>query len=300
MSDQIVVHAGVKGMKWGVRKDRGNEGKKAKTSKIEKLDKKFEKNSQAAKTTFALYNSAAEKTNKFDIDRINNKPEYANVDFSRDSPLRQKYYKEHQRAMLDNLHKAAKEMGTNASGTKEYGIVENPNGSWDVTVNEVKHSANVAFRVVPNYTSTGHIKSLKIEETTMSHSDISKTDILIHAGVKGMRWGVRKSRDEEKRAATFSKLKDKGGKADVHKLSDDELRSRINRMQMERKYAQLNPGALERGKQRGKALMGAATAGVAIYNLVKSPAGKAAIDVGKNLFENSAAKNLLFDIEKFI
>lgn len=141
MSEELLnaflEHQGVKGMKWGVRKDRGHEGQRAKTKKIAKLDEKFARNTSAAKTTIAIYNAAAQKSNEVDVPRINNKPQYKGADFSRDTPLRRKYYKEHQDAMLNNLETAAAEMGTNASGTARYSILERPNGGWDVYLREV-------------------------------------------------------------------------------------------------------------------------------------------------------------------
>src|SRR5215217_7425583 len=115
MPEDVLAHYGKKGMKWGVRNDNGHEGERTKTKKIEKLDQKFDRDVQSFKTTIALHNSAAEACNKNDVARINNKPEYKDADFSRPSPLRDKYTREHQQAYLDNLDKAAQAMGTNAS-----------------------------------------------------------------------------------------------------------------------------------------------------------------------------------------
>ena len=82
----LIEHHGTKGMKWGVRNDKGHEGEQAKIKKIVKLDKKFERNAQSLGTTIALHNRAAELTNKNDVDRINNKPQYKGQVFNRDSP----------------------------------------------------------------------------------------------------------------------------------------------------------------------------------------------------------------------
>lgn len=96
----FLEHHGVKGQKWGIRKDRGHEGQRAKTKKIGKLDRKFAVRAQDPSTTIKVWNGAGEEGQKH-LDRINNKSEYQNKDFSRDSPLRQKYYKEIQTSMID-------------------------------------------------------------------------------------------------------------------------------------------------------------------------------------------------------
>lgn len=271
-----IFHHGVKGQKWGVRNDKGHEGETAKTKKIGKLDAKFAKNSQSFQTTVALHNRAATLTNKNDVDRINNKPEYKNADFRRDSPLRQQYYKEHQNAFLDNLQKAADEMGTNASGTKKYGILEREDGSWDVTVDSVKHSdiehadAAKAPDVVVHYDATGHITSLAVN--TVAHGLATEDGVIFHHGVKGQKWGVRK--DEvtsrggatkgptsvvisQKKPGTFAKAK--GGKGHpIHEdalvalearqrakasttdaLSNAELKKVVERMNLEQQYSNL-------------------------------------------------------------
>ena len=71
---------------------------------------------------------------------------------------------------------------------------------------------------------------------------------LYHFGVKGMKWGIRRNRkpkitendyhDDYKRAHK---------KESVKVLSDNELRSRINRLQMESQYSKLNKENSKRG-----------------------------------------------------
>ena len=58
------------------------------------------------------------------------------------------------------------------------------------------------------------------------------TDELMHYGVPGMRWGHRKSNvhDDHSKAHSKKKIKD---------MSNDELRSRNNRLQLERQYKDL-------------------------------------------------------------
>lgn len=233
---EFIEHYGTKGMKWGVRKDRGHVGKRTKIKKIQKLDRKFAKDSQAPKTTFKIYNGAATKFNQ-DLNRLNEK--YKGNDFTKDSPKRQAYYKEAQRAMINRLEESAKALGTNASGTQRYGITEMPNGRWDVHLREVSHAAtdDVLFTLTLKIDARGFITGVTAPTLELS----SMVDEFIeHYGVKGMKWGKRKSRDSSSRTR-YSKA--------PSKLSDSELAKRITRMETEKKYNQLNRKDVSEGRK---------------------------------------------------
>jgi hypothetical protein len=173
-----LVHHGVKGMHWGVRK----EGSAGGTSrKVRKADAKFEKNANSIDIFIGVHNRAAAYANEHDIDRINNKPEYRGKDFSNPSKLREKYYAEHARAFNKALSTSAKSFGTNASGTRHYDVTVNPDGSWSVHTTEIKHSIDEVITIHPKFDSKGFIVSIPTKSS------------LAHHGVKGMHWGVRKS-----------------------------------------------------------------------------------------------------------
>ena len=73
------------------------------------------------------------------------------------------------------------------------------------------------------------------------------SDTLIHFGIKGMKWGVRRNRGADGRVKGSSGPP--RGKTAVSKMSDAELRQHINRMQLERQYNQLNPTRIDSGRR---------------------------------------------------
>lgn len=58
-------------------------------------------------------------------------------------------------------------------------------------------------------------------------------DVLEHHGIRGMKWGVRRSRKQ---------IETRAGKS-VKDMSDDELRSVVNRLNMEQQYSRLTSGS---------------------------------------------------------
>lgn len=265
----ILEHYGTKGMKWGVRNDNGHEGEKAKTKQIAKLDKKFEKNMDKYKTVAALHNRAAELANSR-VDAINNKPQYKGKDFTRDSPLRQKYYKEHQQSFLDGVTQAAKEMGTNASGTKEYSIIETGNGGWDIYLTDVKHAdgRTPEFSVDVDYDEMGHIqKVMPPKEATHTDDAVTVENFLAHYGVKGQKWGVRRRRQSQA-------SKDHATNRKLAAMSDAELQQTVNRIRMEKQYKELEKSKIKKGHDAAKTILAVGATVNAAIAFSKSPAGK--------------------------
>ena len=83
---------------------------------------------------------------------------------------------------------------------------------------------------------------------------------LEHHGVLGMKWGVRRTPAQLGRGKSSSSKKTTSddshedykkahsGKS-VKSMSDAELRSKLNRLQMERQYSQLSKSDVNRGKK---------------------------------------------------
>lgn len=104
-------------------------------------------------------------------------------------------------------------------------------------------------------------------------------DFLMHYGVKGMKWGKRKSSAGSDDNAAVSPLR----KKKAHELSNEELKKLNERMQLEQNYKKLNPGTAARGKKFAASIIGTATLGVTAYNIVNGAAGKDAIKLVSNV-----------------
>lgn len=200
---ETLAHFGTKGMKWGVRNDKGHEGERARNKTIQKVDAAYANNSTHA--WVLTNNRAAELTNP-KLDALNAKPRYKNhkgplLDNYGNGvgPVGKQYVNEYHQMYLNNLKKAAKELGTNASGTKEYTISRDPKDkySWGVMLTDVKHTDMFIgkFKVIVD--ENGRLAEIVPLEDAMS-SDImmSSTDVYVyqdsfleHAGKKGYALG---------------------------------------------------------------------------------------------------------------
>jgi len=301
--EDFLTHHGVKGQKWGVRKDKGYEGKRAKTKKIEKLDNKFDQNRSMLNTYIKINNIAAKQSNAVDVPRINNKPKYKDQDFTRDTPLRRQYYKEHQDAWVNRLEEAANSLGTNASGTKKYGIIDHGDMRWEVTLRDIKHDGET-IQLELTTDSTGHIIEIQpIDPLIQSGIDVMEA-ILSHYGVKGQKWGVRRKRSDRSSSGSGKSAKGKNkskeqpqrfGK-EAKRLSDKELNARIKRMELEKKYNDLN--STSKTSSEGKTIASRVLKNVGeqtstrILNDVAYYAGKKAIELAlsKQMGKESASK----------
>lgn len=127
-------------------------------------------------------------------------------------------------------------------------------------------------------------------------------DILEHAGVKGMKWGVRKNPKAssgttkkvsgKNSSSTDRKAVDKIREKKVSQMSDKQLKRAINRMNLEKQYRDLSPSKMKKGHNKVKSAIAVAGTVNALILLGKSPAGKAAARGASFLFNagmNAAA-----------
>ena len=122
---------------------------------------------------------------------------------------------------------------------------------------------------------------------------------LYHHGVKGMKWGVRKTpvrsssgNTRKRKSNTLSLFKKKkttrnasvaksspAQTKSVKDMSDDELRRKIERVRLEQQYQQLNPKTVSRGQRIAKRVM----------NNIIVPAAE---DVGKQVVKSFMANSV--------
>lgn len=120
---------------------------------------------------------------------------------------------------------------------------------------------------------------------------------LKHDGVKGMKWGVRKDRKTGSssgapRSADRKKADLALAKPTAASMTNKQLQTANQRLQLERTYKDLTktPGFTEKvaaGNNKVKVYVGVAGTAVAVYGMVKSPAGQAAIAAGKKIVQNA-------------
>lgn len=114
---------------------------------------------------------------------------------------------------------------------------------------------------------------------------------LYHYGVKGMKWGVRKSRSSsgKKRGKTYGWSKDAKRanaikKKSVKQMSNAELQALNKRMELENNYNRLNPSKVKKGLLIAGAIAGGLGTINSLYsngsNLIKN--GKKAYDALKH------------------
>lgn len=96
---------------------------------------------------------------------------------------------------------------------------------------------------------------------------------LIHYGILGMKWGVRRDNPSSGSSSRTKKQKKVTLKQKAKTMSDDELKKAVNRLQMEKQYSQLSSEDVSRGKAFAQKLMKAGTTiaavtttGLTIYN----------------------------------
>ena len=94
---------------------------------------------------------------------------------------------------------------------------------------------------------------------------VQHDDVLAHYGIKGMRWGIRKSRIKGAKRWTSKK------QAKIDGMSDDQLRRVNNRLRLEKEYRQLTQTRMER---------------------YRAKAGKVVEEAAANTLQNALKKNL--------
>lgn len=98
---------------------------------------------------------------------------------------------------------------------------------------------------------------------------VQHDDVLAHYGIKGMRWGIRKSRIKGAKRWTSKK------QAKIDGMSDDQLRRVNNRLRLEKEYRQLTQTRMERYRARAGKVVEEAAANT-LQNAIQKGLKKAA------------------------
>lgn len=108
---------------------------------------------------------------------------------------------------------------------------------------------------------------------------------LAHYGVKGMRWGRRKGNTDNGSSAGRKSKRKAAEEAEIlsqkklKKMSNKQLRERINRIQMEQQYSKLitqpeTKPKIKQGKEKVDEVLSYWNTASNVYNAVNSPLGK--------------------------
>lgn len=112
-------------------------------------------------------------------------------------------------------------------------------------------------------------------------NDTDLDDLIEHHGVRGMHWGVRRSRaqldaaseDFKKASEHKETIKTHGG---THALQNNELQFVITRLNLEQQYSRLTeqPSQLKQGQKVIKEVLGVGKTIQEVHSFVNSPLGK--------------------------
>jgi predicted RNA-binding protein Jag len=127
---------------------------------------------------------------------------------------------------------------------------------------------------------------------------------LAHYGKKGMRWGVRRKRaggavtskehkrikdNRRKTASSDYKKVSEIKKKPIPQLTNKQLEAANKRMNLEQNFSRMNPGKVEKGQKRVKAILAVGATVNTALAFANSPAGQT---LAKNLGSSKRARNI--------
>ena len=233
MGHSELMHYGVKGMKWGVRRRARRDAKEFTQAKMYYGEgagnrRKLIKATVKARSKDPFYKSEFDKA-------------VANTDMSK-------------RASQARRQRGRKN-ARNTTGKTVRGIGNIATGN----VSRAGGALALGYLGYQAAKRTGHAPSEAelLRKAARGARRIKRVvqhdDVLAHYGIKGMRWGVRKQRIKDAKRWTSKK------QAKIDGMSDDQLKKVNNRLRLEKEYKQLTQSKLEKYRKRaGKAVEEAA------------------------------------------
>ncbi len=278
MSDveEFLEHYGVKGQRWGVR--RANK-------KSAKADKKWQANVYSSRGAVDVHNSTANKMNGGVLDRLNGQAKYNKLNaLDTKASLTKQYFREYEKLVEKHTAISVREVhGVSPSG-KLKATLDTSGDQWSVKVSpvDVTH-VNVSpseLLLELNHDDSGYIVSAKMVQTSIEQGEDLSIEFLEHYGVKGQKWGVRRksskkgiSRSPDSQQAL--KIYNKSQKKGIRSLTNKEIQTYTQRMQLQRQFANLMPRSnFQKGKDFTKEVLGIGKSYNEVIAFVDSPGGK--------------------------
>jgi hypothetical protein len=275
--NDFLEHYGVKGMKWGVRKDRqGIIRPRVTLNYFDRREQRWVDSAQTKRYS-EVYRRAQFGIRK-GIRELNENPKYKGQSFKLDSPLRKEYYSDYSKLVTDQLNSTVgKQKILNPFGK----VGQSPFRRFELNF-EFDVEKELRPRAFIRRTDTSAARKQKIGHADMEedfeievglvfdeldhiidirypgvdepveHSTTDDMDeFLEHWGILGMKWGVRRPTGPDGLVAGSPYRKQK---VSIGDLSDEELKKVITRIEMEKKYSDLT-------KNNSKLKIGAAIVG---------------------------------------
>lgn len=225
----------------------------------------------------SFYRDAVDSINRR-LRMINEK--YVDDDLLQDDDAKNRYNQEIVKTINENLLNIAVYRGFSRSRAATLLVAYNPtSGMYDLTP-----GSSESLFMEPERDKRGYVVRVWLPEAYLEQSE--KTDkFLSHYGVRGMKWGVRRSPAEIAKASgdakASQKIRDTAKSSGTDALTNKQLQTAINRMNLEVNYSRLNDQTRKKsvGEKAVKFLM-KDVAEVEVKRVVK---GKAAIEVEKTL-----------------
>jgi len=220
---EYLSHFGVKGQKWGVRR--------AERKAAAADHKEWLKSAKSVDTANAVFQKAAETFGPV-AKKINNDPMFKGKDLTKDRGLARQYDAVMTTVFNQHLAQASVNMTMNNDQTRAV-IYQFDRGSTLMRATEVMRVDHAdGLDGFPDYRveldENGFVVGVTlVEELQQSAAEI--LEYLEHFGVKGQKWGVRRKRTNQKPAPP-----------DVKKMSNEELKAAVARLQLERQFKDLS------------------------------------------------------------